>query len=65
MQLSKYRSTLLNISWNFQNLVQLLEIYYATQEGVHFWGTCIYNDLIEGMGVVPGCTPLVGRVSGK
>ena len=65
MQLSKCRSTLLNISCNFQKLVQLLEIYYATQEGIHLLGTCIYSELIESMGVVPGCTLLVRNFSGK
>ena len=38
MPLSKYRSTWLNISYNFQNLVQLLEMYHVTQEGcIIFW----------------------------
>ena len=41
MQISKYRSTWLNISCNFQNMVHLLEMYHATQEGCIFLGTCI------------------------
>ena len=39
-------------------MVQLLEIYHATQElDVSFRN--IYNDLRKVMGVVPGCTLLV------
>ena len=42
MQLSKYCCTWLDISCNYQNIVQLLEIYHATQEGCIFLGgTCI------------------------
>ena len=37
MQLSKYCSTWLNKSCNFQSMVQLLEIYHAIQEGCIFW----------------------------
>ena len=64
MQLSKYRSTLLKISCNFQNMVQLLEIYHTAQEGCIFFGN-MYNDLRAVTGVVPGCTLLVGKVRGK
>ena len=56
MQLSKYRSTLLNISCNFQNMVQRLEIYHATQEGCTYFGK-MYNELRKVMGVVTrACT---------
>ena len=42
-------------------MVQLFEIYHATQEGcIFFWN--MYNDLRKVMGVVPGCTLLVGNV---
>ena len=49
MQLSKYCSTLLNISCNSQNMVQLLEIYHTAQEGCIFLGN-MYNDLRAAMG---------------
>ena len=64
MQLSKYRSPLLNISRNFQNMVQLLEIYHTAQEGCIFFGN-MYNDLRAVMGVVPGHALVVGKVAGK
>ena len=54
MELSKYRSTWLNVSCNFQNMVQLLEIYHATQERCIFFGN-MYNDPKKVMGIVPGC----------
>ena len=39
------------ISCNFQNMVQLINIYHATQEG------CMYNELRQVMGVVTtACT---------
>ena len=61
-QLSKYCSILLNISCNFQNMVQLLEIYHAIRKHVYLLGTCI---MYKVLGVGPGCTLLVGKVSGK
>ena len=45
-------------------MAQLLEIYHTAQEGCIFFGN-MYNDLRAVMGVVPGCTLLVGKVSGK
>ena len=57
MPLSKYRSTWLNILYNFQNLVQLLEMYHLTQEGCIIFGN-MYNDLRWVMGVVLGRAPL-------
>ena len=62
MQLSKYRSTLLNISCNFQNMVQLLEIYHSTLEGCIFFGN-MYNDLRAVIGVAPGHALEVGKVA--
>ena len=44
-----------------QNMVQLLEIYHATQEGCIFFGN-MFNDLRKVMGVMPGCTLLVEKV---
>ena len=41
MQLSNDRSNWLNILCNFQNMVQLLSVYHANQEGCIFLGTCI------------------------
>ena len=64
MQLSKYHSTWFKISGNFQSMVQLLEIYHATQDQCIFMGTCII-DLRKGMGVVPERALLVGKVAGK
>ena len=64
IQLSKYRSTLLNISCNFQNMVQLLERYHTTLEGCIFFGN-MYNDLRAVMGVLPGHALVVGKVAGK
>ena len=45
-------------------MAQLLEIYHTALEGCIFFGN-MYNDLRAVMGVVPGCTLLVGKVSGK
>ena len=45
-----------------QNMVQLLEIYHATQEGCIFFGN-MYNDLRKIMGVGPGCTLLREKVA--
>ena len=45
-------------------MAQLLEIYHTALEGGIFFGN-MYNDLRAVMGVVPGCTLLVGKVSGK
>ena len=64
MQLSKYRSTLLDILCNFQNIVQLLEIYDAIWRHVYLFGTCTMH-FREVMVVVPGCSLLVGKVSVK
>ena len=52
------------ISFNFQNIVQLLEIYYATQDGYIFLGN-MYNDLWKVMGVVPGHALIAGKVAGN
>ena len=52
------------ISCNFQNMLQLFEIYHTTQEGCIFFGN-MYNGLRSVIGVVPGCTLLVGKVCGK
>ena len=57
MQLSKYRSTFLNISCNSQNNMQL-------RKGVYFLGTCIMNS--EKLWVLrPGHALVVGKVAGK
>ena len=45
-------------------MVQLSEIYHATQEGCIFLGN-MYNDLREVMDVVPVCALLMGKVTGK
>ena len=53
MQLSKYHSTWLNVSCgscHFINMVQLLEIYYATQKECLFFGN-MYNHLRKVMDV--------------
>ena len=55
MQLPKYRSILLNMPFNFQNMVQLFEIYHATREHVYLLGTGIMN-FRKVVGVVPGFT---------
>ena len=54
----------LKISCNFQNMVQLLEIYHTAQEGCIIFGN-MYNDLRAVMGVVPGHALVVGKVAGK
>ena len=64
MQLSKYRSTLLSISCNFQIRVQLLEIYHTAQEGCIFFVN-MYNYLRAVMGVVPCHALVVGKVAGE
>ena len=56
MQLSKYRSTLLNI--------MQLSNYGAALEGCTFFGN-MYNDLRAVMGVAPGHVLVVGKVAGK
>ena len=57
MQLSKYRSTFLNISCNSQSNMQL-------RKGVYFLGTCIMNS--ERLLVLwPGHALVVGKVAGK
>ena len=59
-----YINSTLKISCNFPNIVQLLEIYYTTQEGCIFFGN-MYNDLRAVMGVAPGHALVVGKVAGK
>ena len=42
-------------------MVQLIEIYHATQEACIFFGN-MYNDLRKVMGVVPVCALLVEKL---
>ena len=63
MQLSKYRSTWLDISCNFQNKVQPLEICNATQDWCTTFGN-MYYDLRKVMGTLQGRAFLVGKVTG-
>ena len=56
MQLSKYRSTLLNI--------MQLSKYGAALEGCLFFGN-MYNDLRAVMGVAPGHALVMGKVQVK
>ena len=61
MQFSKYSSTWLNILCDFQNVVQLLEIYHATQEGCIVFVN-MYDDIRKVISVVPVHALLVGKV---
>ena len=63
IQLTQSHATF-KISFNFQNMVQLLEIYRTTQEGCIFFGN-MYNDFRAVMGFVPGHALVVGKVAGK
>ena len=54
----------LKLSCNFQNMVQLLEIYHTAQEGCIFLGN-MYNDRRAVMSVMPGHALVVGKVAGK
>ena len=46
-----------DINSTSQNMVQLIEIYHATQEGCIFFGN-MFNYLKKVMGAVPGHAPI-------